>query len=235
MYSERSTITTGTEHGAAIADFSVSASRTVTPDTLTASLAYVVTGNSLAAVQQQLNAAMKGFVATAKAGAGYKVSTGRYHAGEAYGRNGQKSGQFQAQQTLTLTGTDTQNILDMVAKLQQAGLQVQGLYYSMSAAQAGSLNNELLAEAVAKANTTAQALSNAVGALGFELVQISPTLPGDGASNGGMRAMAASVESAGAAFDAPTAEAAEATITLTLGVVYRLLTGTVHAFEAPGA
>ncbi|MBI1363704.1 MAG: DUF541 domain-containing protein [Proteobacteria bacterium] len=221
-----SSIVVKTGTGFSISDFTVSASRTVTPDTLTASLSFIATASTLKAAQQQLNSAFKGLVATAKKGKGYKVATGGYYAGENYNRDETAAKTFSARQSITLTGTDAADaILAVVAELQEAGMALNGLNYSLSPKQAGSLNDELLTEAVGKADATAKSLAKAVGAKSVELIQITPMLPGDGAAPKGARsfAAAASLESAGGGFDAPTAEAAEATISVSLSVIYRLV------------
>ena len=223
----RDGILTIADSGYTVTDFTVSASRTVTPDTLTASLSYSTTGATLQGVQQQLNGDMAALVKLAKAGTDYKVATGRYYAGENHQRGAvtPASGEaptFIAQQTLTLTGTNAQAILNMVANLQSKGMALQGLAYSLSPKQAGSLNDELLTEAVAKANQTANTLATASGLSTIELIRLTPNMPGDGGAGGGMRALSAGLESAGGGYDAPTAEAAEATISVHLSVVYRL-------------
>lgn len=201
-----------------LAEFEVSVSRSVTPETLTARLTLTVTGDSLEAVQQQLNAKMAALVAVAKRTKGVKVSTNSYYSGQNVPTNA-----FSAEQSIVLTSTrGCQTLLKTVAELQAQGMALNGLNYTLSPDQAGSLEDALLAEAMDKAKATVSKLATLTGAKGVVLDRINPVFT-DRTRPQGMRMTISRISASEEVRDAPVAEAAESVVSLRVGFSYRLL------------
>lgn len=189
---------------------SESAERTVRADELHATLRATASGNSAAAVQQEVNRKMAAALERARAVAGVTVATGSYWSW----RSGERNQTWTASQELHLTAIDAAPaLLELVGALQGQGLVIGSLAYEVSRPLARRTRESVTEEALAGLTARAERLAAALGMsfTGFREVrvdaprQVPPPMP---------RAMMAT--RAEAAAPPPSAEPAEVPIIATV-------------------
>lgn len=189
---------------------SESAERTVRADELHATLRATASGNSAAAVQQEVNRRMAAALERARAVAGVTVATGAYWSW----RSGERNQTWTASQELRLTATDAAPaLLELVGALQAQGLVIGELAYQVSRPLARRTRDAVTEEALAGLTARAERLAAALGLgfTGFREVRVDaprhmpPPMP---------RAMMAARAEASA--PPPSAEPAEVPITATV-------------------
>lgn len=155
---------------ATVVNLNESAERDVTPDTMRARLMAQASSESAATAQASVNAAMAKALARAKA-LGLEVETGGYNTYQEAGARpaslppGAKPPApiWRAQQSLILTATDDAKLLEAVGALQNEGLLLQELGYTVSRAQSRALQDELFNEALQRLTARAEKAAQALG------------------------------------------------------------------------
>lgn len=155
---------------ATVVNLNESAERDVTPDTMRARLMAQASSESAATAQASVNAAMAKALARAKA-LGLEVETGGYNT---YQESPPRPASlppgakppapiWRAQQSLILTATDDAKLLEAVGALQNEGLLLQELGYTVSRAQSRALQDELFNEALQRLTARAEKAGQALG------------------------------------------------------------------------
>lgn len=155
---------------ATVVNLNESAERDVTPDTMRARLMAQASSESAATAQASVNAAMAKALARAKA-LGLEVETGGYNT---YQESPPRPASlppgakppapiWRAQQSLILTATDDAKLLEAVGALQNEGLLLQELGYTVSRAQSRALQDELFNEALQRLTQRAEKAAAALG------------------------------------------------------------------------
>lgn len=198
----------------------------VPQDTLIATLRVEKTGSDPRSVQDAVNTVMKAATDKAKAVSSVKVSTGGYYvyeetpphrpvpAGQTAPAPTKKT--WRANQTLELKSTASDDLLKLTGELQDMGMLINGLNYTLSVEKTESIKDNLMEAALVKLKTRAERAAKALGKTQTDLVDVnvdssnsmSPPYPV-------MRAMAMSSDSM-EKMATPTAEAGETEITLTV-------------------
>ena len=195
----------------------------VPQDLLLASLRIEKENADPKAVQAEINTLMAKAIEAAKLVPTVKVSTGQYYVYQ-YDPNPQpspqKSGQkpvlqWRGTQTLNLQSTSADDLLKLAGALQDSGLIMGELSYTLSPEKADEAKDSLMEAALAKVKARAERAATAMGKSRTELIEVSV----DAADNPiqpqmMMRAMAMDGGMEKAA--APSAEAGETEITLTV-------------------
>ena len=186
----------------------------VAPDQLDVGLRAEVQGTDAARIQQQVNAAIAAAIAKAKA-SGLKVATGGYsvyqvHAGGPARPRDRTDPVWRASQGITLSGSDSVQLLDLAGRLQADGLLMSGMAFSIAPATRREAEARLTEEAVAGLRAQAERVAAAFGArvAGWRDIQVQHTLPMPVAMSGRlMMAKAAMAEDS-----PPSAEPAPQTV-----------------------
>lgn len=155
---------------ATVVNLNESAERDVTPDTMRARLMAQASSEAAATAQASVNAAMAKALARAKA-LGLEVETGGYNT---YQENPPRPASlppgakppapvWRAQQSLILTATDDAKLLEAAGALQNEGLLLQELGYTVSRAQSRALQDELFNEALQRLTARAEKAAQALG------------------------------------------------------------------------
>lgn len=212
--------------GHAILNLSVTEQTKLTQDTLNASLRYELDGTSANDVQDRINKAVAEAVAISKNFPEVKTSTGGYHV-YVYDqhdtidpRTGEPvvtSKKWRGTQTLQLEGTNSAKFLELTGKIQGLGFIMNGLTYTLSREKSEAVQDELLQKALASLNAKAKVAASALGKGGFDIIDINV----NGASQPvypvyGKRMMAMDAVAMAPDVSAPTAEAGESTVSLSV-------------------
>lgn len=155
---------------ATVVNLSESADRDVTPDTIRARLMAQASSESAATAQNSVNAAMAKALDRARA-LGLEVETGGYHT---YQETPPRPASlpagsrppapvWRAQQSLVLHAREDAKLLEAVGALQNEGLLLQELGYTVSRAQQRSLQDEMFAEALQRLTARAEKAAQALG------------------------------------------------------------------------
>lgn len=146
-----------------------SAEREVEQDTLVATLAARAQADSARAAQAAVNDAMSDAVEAARATSGVRAATGGYRVHREHDRDGQPRG-WVAEQDLRLTSREAARLLELAGELQDAGLVLRGLAYTLGAEARRALRDELAVEAIEalrrRAEIIAETLAMRVEAIG---------------------------------------------------------------------
>lgn len=159
---------------ATLLNLSEMAERDVTPDTIRARLMAQASSEQAAIAQNSVNAAMTKALAQVRS-LGLEVETGGYNTYQETPPRPQSlppgtrppSPVWRAQQSLTITATDDAKLLEAVGLLQNGGLLLQELGYTVSRQQQRGLQDELSAEALQRLTARAEKAAAALG-LRFE-------------------------------------------------------------------
>jgi len=123
------------------------ARRDVEQDTLIAALAAHAEADSARAAQAEVNDAMSEAIETARAVTDVRVATGGYRVYREHDRDGQPRAWI-AEQELRLTGRAPARLLELVGELQDGGLLLRGLSYTLGDEARRALRDELAIEAI---------------------------------------------------------------------------------------
>jgi predicted secreted protein len=173
------------ERGQLALNLNLTEERQVEQDTLNASLQFTAQGRDRRALQNEVNENMAKALAELREHDGIEFNTGYYqvYIVEA-GRPGRADVQnpvYRAQQSVQLESRDSSLMLEVIGKLQEMGLVVNGLYYSLSREAQATVENELLEAALQNLQLRAQGAATALGKSQADLVEVSMS-----ASSGGM-------------------------------------------------
>lgn len=173
------------------------------------------------ALQVAINDAMKAAMASAQAVTDVKSSTGQYYVYQhepvisipktTKGTTA-SSKTWRGTQTIDLKSTNAEALLTLAGKLQEAGLVMTNLTYTLSPEKADEAKDSLMEAALAKVKTRADRAAKAMGKSRTDLVEVSV----DAADNMQPIMMRSMAFGGAASKTAPTAEPGETEITLTV-------------------
>lgn len=200
-------------------NLSLTEQRQVAQDTLNASLQYVAQGRDRRALQDEVNRKMAEALALLEDSSGIEFTTGSYHvyivqAGRP-GRADVETPVYRAQQSVQAHSTDSTLLLELTGQLQEAGLTLNGLHYSLSREAHSEVQSELLQEVLQNLQGRAQQAADALGKGKAELVEVSM----DGspfAASPRMYAQASVMRVTEADMAPPVAEPGETTVSVSI-------------------
>ncbi len=200
--------------GQVILSIQATESKDVAQDLLVGTLSYVVTNREAAVVQNQINTVMAKALEEAKKEEALKVNTGAYQVYETTDDR-TKEKLWRGSQNITLQSKDAEKLLDVAGKLQEQGLTMNGLSYTLDPKTAVTVQDSLMEAALTQLQERASRAAAALGKSSAELRDVSVNqamMPYRPVYKG--RAMM--MESVAMDMAAPVAEGGEDTITLTV-------------------
>lgn len=190
----------------------------VPQDLLIASLRIEKTGPDAKAVQNDVNTLMKAAADKAKAVTGVKVSTGGYYVYEETPQPTKEipkpKKSWRASQSLEIKGTGADDILKLSGELQDMGLLMGGLNYTLSPEKMDEVKDSMMESALAKLKTRAERAAKAMNKASTELIEVN--VEANDMIQSPRPMMYAMAKSDSAEMAAPTAEPGETEITLTV-------------------
>lgn len=212
--------------GTTIINFSATEKRTMPQDLLIASLRIEAEDkNNAAAVQKQINEAMKKALDLARTETEFKVSTGSYsvykydHPVVVNRTTGEQKSDpvWKGSQTIEIQSKDAARLLDIVGKIQAEGFAMNNLAYTLSPEVVEQVRDELMVEALKKLSAKARVVAETLGKNKVDLVDVnvdtgSPVIP----MYKTMMARGEMAMAADASMPAPVAEAGETDVSLTV-------------------
>ncbi len=192
-----------------VLSLSASADTALPADLLTIHMRAEATGTDAVSVQQTVNQTVSKTLAKIKTVSGITASTGSYNVWERNDPAAANRKSWQASQTIALSAHRFDTLLDLVGRLQQDGLLVSGMEYSLSDEARRSVHDRLVADAIArlKADTAVAAKSLGMRVSYIKTIRIDP-------ESGGRPIMLKSM--AAAAPVAPSGEPAEQRVQLSV-------------------
>jgi len=191
----------------------------VEQDLLIANLRYQDENKDAKAVQDAVNAKMKAALDEAEKVDSVKANTQQYYVHE-YDRSRGKSVRpdivWRAQQGLVLKGKTADELLKLTGTLQEMGLVMSGLSYSVSPELLEETRNALLENALKKLRAKAERTAKALGKSSSEFLQVNVDVGGNGGRPPVMRAMSMDMSMAKAEMAAPVAAPGESEVTLSV-------------------
>jgi predicted secreted protein len=211
--------------GQTIVNLSATEHSDVQQDLLTASLGIEKQGADARTVQNEINTIMQKAAAKAKAVPGVQVATGQYYVypvdsepvvqPDGSTKISKKPRTWRGTQTIELRSTQADALLPLTGALQDLGLTVQNLSYTLSAEKEEQAKDAMLESALGKLKAKAERTAKALGKTQVDLVEVN--IDSSYARPPIMPMMArASMGMAKAEMAAPTAEAGSNDITLTV-------------------
>jgi len=198
--------------GQVILNISAEERREVEQDLLVGTLSYVVTDRDASKVQNDINTVMAKAVEAAKATEDVKVNTGAYQVHETTDQRS-KEKQWRGQQTMTIKSMTSENILELTGKLQEMGLTMNGLNYTLAPDTAVDVQDSLMEAALEQLQERANRAAKALGKSSAELREVNVNSSGI-PYQPMMRASSIKMEMASDSMAAPVAAAGETTLTL---------------------
>ncbi len=175
--------------GQLVLNLSATEQLSVDQDTLNVYMQYSVQGRNTTALQNEVNEAMRETLKILDATNNIDYSSQQYHVYNMQGRNNQNPS-WRAQQSIQMSSMNTEALLVVTARLQQLGLTVNSMNYSLSSekyeAVSDSLMNAALQKLQARANEAASTLNKATAAL----VEVSLNAGNNQLFRGAMASMA---------------------------------------------
>lgn len=187
-------------------------------DTLSADLRIEIDHQDAAAVQNQINEAMAQALTMTRGIEGIDVSTGSYGV---YQFNHHPAGNrademWRGSQSMTLQSRDAATLLELAGRLQAMGFLMNQLSYSLSTERADEVRDNLMEAALQRAQQKAARAAAALGKTTVDIAAVDIDSQSDGyAQPMMMRAVAADASTEMAA---PSADAGETEVTLTVRV-----------------
>ncbi len=190
-------------------------------DLLMASLRIEKEGADAKAIQDEINTLMKKAVDAAKAVPAVKTSTGQYYIYQndpnpVPMEKGTKPlpKTWRGSQNLELQSTSADVLLKLVGELQDAGLLIGGLNYTLSPEKADQAKDALMEKALTKVTARAERAAKAMNKANMALIEVNVDTSDNMAQPFAVRAMA--MDSRMEKMATPVAEAGETEITLTV-------------------
>jgi predicted secreted protein len=152
--------------------FSVAAEREVANDWTTGTIGTTASGSDPAELAARVNKQMTEALAIAKQAKGIKVTSGAYNTYPEYG-DGNRIVRWQASQDLILESADTGAVAKLVGKLQEKGLLLRGIGFSVSRETQRKLEDELVGEAIAAFRTRASLVAKSFGKSSYGLISVN--------------------------------------------------------------
>lgn len=206
------------DQGESLLHINATERREVDQDLLIANLRIEVEDESNKLVQNEINTAMAKALEIAKKYKDVKAITRGYNVHQ-YDKNGGRKNKprhmvWKGSQTVQLKSKNSEDLLELAGKIQEAGFVMGGLNYTLSPAKAAQVQDEMLEAALIKLQSRAERAATALGKKKAELKDINtqgnyqPHQPVY-AARGMMMEMAADAKMA-----APVASPGETTITM---------------------
>ena len=162
--------------GEILVNLNVSEQAQVEQDTLHATLYYSAQGRDRVALQDEVNRTITGALELLE-DSDIQYSTQGYRVYQVRPdrpiRNESENLSWRAQQGVQLTDQDSGIVLDLVAELQNLGLTLSGLNYSLSPARQEEVSDSLMEAALNRLRGRADAAAAALGKSGVEIIEIS--------------------------------------------------------------
>jgi predicted secreted protein len=152
--------------------FSVFAEREVANDWTTGMIGTTASGSDPAELAARINKQMGEALAIAKQAKGVKVTSGAYNTYPEYG-DGNRIVRWQASQDLILESTDTGAVAKLLGKLQERGLLLRSISFSVARETQRKLEDELVAEAIAAFRTRAALVAKSFGKSSYGLITVN--------------------------------------------------------------
>ena len=154
--------------GQLVLNLSATEQLSVDQDTLNVYMQYSAQGRNTSALQNEVNEAMREALKILEATDNIEYSTQQYHVYNMQGRNNQNP-TWRAQQSIQMSSINAEALLVVTARLQQLGLTLNSMNYSLSSEKyeevSDSLMNAALQKLQARANEAASTLNKATAAL----------------------------------------------------------------------
>jgi len=201
--------------GQVIVSLSATERREVEQDLLVATLSYTVTNRDNRIVQNEINKAMKQALDLAKKEKEVKVQTGTYHIYETTEPRTQEK-KWRGSQTLTMKSKEPDAVLKLAQAMQEMGLNMNGLSYTLSPETAVAAQDSLMADALTQLQERADRAAKALGKSSAELREVSTNgggIPHHRVNHHGMERV---MMSKSADMAPPVAAAGESTITMSV-------------------
>ena len=151
--------------------FQVASVQEVANDWATARLTAGSEGQDPAAIASEVNALMKTAVERAKGTRGIETQTGSYTTHPVHERN--RIVRWRAFQELRLESADVDALSALVGKLQESGLTLSGISFSVAKETRRALEDDLIDEALTAFRARAGRVSKAMGSKEWSLVELS--------------------------------------------------------------
>lgn len=152
--------------------FSVFAEREVANDWTTGTIGTTASGSDPAELAARVNRQMAEALAIAKRAKDVKVTSGAYNTYPEYG-DGNRIVRWQASQDLILESKDTGAVAELLGKLQQRGLLLRNIAFSVSRETQRKLEDELVAEAIAAFRARAALVAKSFGKASYGLISVN--------------------------------------------------------------
>lgn len=208
--------------GEIMLNLSASEQREVEQDTLHANLYYAAQGRDRIALQDEVNRVMAEALALL-ADSGLDFATQQYYVHSVQAgrptRVDSENPLWRAQQGVQLTSRDSAALLDRVAELQDMGLTMSGLNYSLSPERHEEVSDSLMEAVLQKLRDRANTVAATLDKSGAELVEVSI----NGSENNFNRSMSTMAMRSEAAMDVATPVAEPGLTTVTLSVSARAI------------
>ena len=150
--------------------FSVVAEKQVSADEISVTMSVQRNGPDIAKLADQVNRTMESALKTANKEKGIQVETLNYQTNKNY-QKGKQSG-WQVSQSLSLMGSDMEQMSELIGKL-QADLQLNSITYQVSSERKQQIEDELSEIALKKFTAKAAKYSNSLNRSNYQIVQIS--------------------------------------------------------------
>lgn len=193
------------------ASFQVVVTREVENDWATARLSAMAEGQDPARVAAEVNARMERALAAAKKEKGVEVESGGYMTQPIY--DASRIVRWQAWQEIRLESADVDRLSKLIGQLQSAELALSGIEFSVKRETREALQDELTLEALRGFRARADLITKGMGSGGWSLVSISV---GQGGSQPRYHAMRAEADMAMKSAAAPSFEAGESELQITV-------------------
>lgn len=204
--------------GQTLLALSVTERMNVPQDTLHASLRIEAEDKNAKALQNRINEAMDKAVKAAKSVRSVKTSTGYY---SVYQYNQDNSGRsntvWRGSQTIDLESTDAEALLTLAGDIQEMGFAMNNLSYQLSTEKADEARDSMMEAAISRARAKAERAAKALGKGDVDIAMVNVD------ANVNYPQPVMMMKARGMAADAmemaaPTAEAGESEVTLTVTV-----------------
>ena len=150
--------------------FSVVAEKQVSADEISVTMSVQRNGPDIAMLADQVNRTMESALKTANKEKGIQVETLNYQTNKNY-QKGKQSG-WQVSQSLSLMGSDMEQMSELIGKL-QADLQLNSITYQVSSERKQQIEDEQSEIALKKFTAKAAKYSNSLNRSNYQIVQIS--------------------------------------------------------------
>jgi predicted secreted protein len=152
--------------------FNVYAEREVANDWTTGTIGATASGSDPSELAARVNRQMNEALEIAKQAKGVKVTSGAYNTYPEYG-DGNRIVRWQASQDLILESKDTGAVAKLLGRLQEKGLLLRGITFSVSRETQRKLEEELVAEAIAAFRARAGLVAKSFGKASYGLVTVN--------------------------------------------------------------